>query len=65
MTAIRSPGLFDLRLPNGHAILAHGSARQRAGLAAVTVGDRLTVEMTPFDMSRGRVVGTNKTALDE
>ena len=51
--------LFRLELPNGHRILAHAAARLRPGLTRVAVGDQLTVEMTPFDMSRGRIRGWN------
>lgn len=48
-------GLFRLRLPNGHTILAHTPLRLHEQVSAAKPGDRLTVEMTPFDMSKGRV----------
>ena len=53
--------LFRLELPNGHRILAHASARLKPELARVTIGDILDVEMTPFDMSRGRIRQWKKT----
>lgn len=48
-------GLFRLELPNGHKILAHTPRRVLDEVLAVQPGDRLRVEMSPFDMSKGRV----------
>ena len=44
-----------VKLPNGHIILAHRSRRLRASAVRLDPGDRVTVQMTPFDMSRGRI----------
>lgn len=57
-------GLFHLRLPNGHTILAHTPLRLLEQVQGLEPGDRLTVEMTPFDMSKGRVKnGTKKNLI--
>lgn len=53
-------GLFHLRLPNGHTILAHTPMRLLEQVQGLEPGDRLTVEMTPFDMSKGRVKSGRK-----
>lgn len=42
-------------LPNGHRILAHRSSRLRREAAVLEPGDRVVVEMSPFDMSVGRI----------
>jgi translation initiation factor IF-1 len=51
--------LCRVELPNGHLILAHRSSRMRMNFVSLDPGDRVTVEMSPFDMSRGRI--TNRT----
>lgn len=57
-------GLFHLRLPNGHTILAHTPLRLLEQVQGLEPGDWLTVEMTPFDMSKGRVKsGTKKNLI--
>jgi len=43
-------------LPNGHQILAHRSARLRRESVALQAGDRVALEMSPYDMSVGRIV---------
>ncbi len=53
-------GLFHLKLPNGHTILAHTPLRLLEQVKEAVAGDRMTVEMTPFDMSKGRVKSLNK-----
>jgi translation initiation factor IF-1 len=54
------PGLVRLELANGHRLLAHAARREQAAVATVTVGERLTVEMSPFDMSSGRILVNRK-----
>lgn len=50
--------LFRLVLPNGHRILAHAPARLKPRLSGVMPGDKLTVQMSPYDMSTGRIIFT-------
>lgn len=42
-------------LPNGHRILAHRSSQMRMNFVRLEPGDRVTVEMSPYDMSQGRI----------
>jgi translation initiation factor IF-1 len=50
------PGLFRAELKNGHRLLAHGTRRNRAQVAELKPGDRVNLELSPFDMSKGRIV---------
>ena len=47
---------FKVKLENGHVILAHLSGIMRMNKIRILVGDSVKVEMTPYDLSRGRVV---------
>ena len=47
--------MFRVKLENEHEILAHTSGRMRKNRIRVLTGDRVTVEMTPYDLSRGRI----------
>ena len=52
--------MFRIRLDNDHEILGHTSGRMRKNRIRVLVGDRVTVEMTPYDLSKGRVIHRHK-----
>lgn len=47
--------LFKVRLDNGHEILAHISGKLRQHYIRILPGDRVTVELTPYDLTRGRI----------
>ena len=47
---------FKVRLDNGHIILAHISGRMRVNYIRLIPGDRVTVEMSPYDLTKGRIV---------
>uniref|UniRef100_A0A7C4GI09 Translation initiation factor IF-1 n=1 Tax=candidate division WOR-3 bacterium TaxID=2052148 RepID=A0A7C4GI09_UNCW3 len=47
---------FRVRLDNGHVVLAHISGRMRMHWIRILPGDRVTVELSPYDLSRGRIV---------
>jgi translation initiation factor IF-1 len=47
--------MFRVKLENGHTVLAHSSGRMRKNRIRVLEGDKVTVEMTPFDLSKGRI----------
>jgi translation initiation factor IF-1 len=49
-------GLCRVELANGHCVLAHTARRDRERLAGILPGARVKLEMTPFDMSRGRIL---------
>ena len=46
---------FRVKLENEHEILAHTSGRMRKNRIRVLAGDKVTVEMTPYDLTRGRI----------
>ena len=45
--------IFRVELPNGHRILAHTSGRVRLNFIRLSLGDKVTVEMSPYDLSKG------------
>jgi translation initiation factor IF-1 len=47
---------FRVRLANGHAILAHISGRMRVNYIRLLTGDKVLVEMSPYDLTKGRIV---------
>lgn len=49
-------GMFRVELENGHRVLAMVSGKMRMHFIRVLPGDRVTVELSPYDLTRGRVV---------
>jgi len=47
---------FKVELENGHEVLAHLSGKMRKYYIRVLLGDRVKVELTPYDLNRGRIV---------
>lgn len=47
---------FRVRLDNGHEVLAYLSGRMRKYYIRILLGDRVRVEMSPYDLTRGRIV---------
>jgi len=47
---------FRVELDNGHTLLAHLAGRMRRYYIRVLLGDRVRVELTPYDMNRGRII---------
>ena len=52
--------MFRVELENGHRILAHISGKMRMHFIRILRGDRVTVEMTPYDLTKGRIVYREK-----
>ena len=48
-------GMFRVELPNDHQVLAHVSGKIRMNFIRVLPGDRVLVELSPYDLSRGRI----------
>ena len=48
--------LFKVNLANGHEVLAHISGKMRKRWIRIAVGDKVTVEMSPYDLSKARIV---------
>lgn len=51
---------FKVRLENGHEILAHISGKLRMNYIRILPGDRVTVELSPYDLTRGRITWRKK-----
>ncbi|HIZ55713.1 MAG TPA: translation initiation factor IF-1 [Firmicutes bacterium] len=51
---------FKVELANGHQILAHISGKLRMNFIRILVGDKVTVEMSPYDLSKGRITWRSK-----
>jgi translation initiation factor IF-1 len=47
--------MFRVELDNGHVITAHISGKMRKNYIRILTGDRVTVEMTPYDLTKGRI----------
>lgn len=51
---------FQVKLANGHEILAHISGKLRMNYIRILPGDKVTVEMSPYDLSKGRITWRTK-----
>ncbi len=52
--------MFRVELENGHQVLAHISGRMRKFFIRILPGDKVTVELSPYDLTRGRIVYRSK-----
>ena len=52
--------MFKVKLENDHEVLAHTSGKLRKNRIRVLVGDKVDVEMTPYDLTKGRIVYRHK-----
>ena len=52
--------MFQVELPNGHKILAHISGKLRMNFIRILPGDKVTVQMSPYDRTRGRITWRSK-----
>jgi translation initiation factor IF-1 len=52
--------MFRVELPNGHRILAHISGKMRLNFIRILPGDKVTVEMSPYDLSKGCITYRQK-----
>ena len=48
--------MFRVKLENGHVVTAHISGKMRKNYIRILTGDKVTVELTPYDLSKGRIV---------
>ncbi|MDH5185652.1 MAG: translation initiation factor IF-1 [bacterium] len=48
--------MFRVELENGHRVLAHISGKMRMNFIRILPGDRVTVEFSPYDLNRGRII---------
>lgn len=52
--------MFQVELPKGHMILAHISGKLRMNFIRILPGDKVTLEMSPYDLTRGRITWRSK-----
>lgn len=52
--------MFSVELENGHEILAHISGKLRMNYIRILPGDKVTIEMSPYDLSKGRIIWRDK-----
>ena len=51
---------FQVKLENGHVILAHLSGKLRMNFIRIITGDKVLIEMSPYDLTKGRIVWRDK-----
>ena len=52
--------MFRVELENGHVIIAHISGRMRKNYIRILTGDKVRVELTPYDLNKGRIIFRDK-----
>jgi len=52
--------MFKVKLENGHVVLAHVSGKMRMYFIRIVPGDKVTVELSPYDLDRGRIIKREK-----
>ena len=60
VTELLPNAMFRVKLENDHEVLAHTSGRMRKNRIRVLAGDKVTVEMTPYDLTKGRITFRHK-----
>ena len=53
--------VFEVQLPNGHKVLAHVSGKMRMNYIRIYPGDKVTLELSPYDLTRGRITWRSKS----
>ena len=56
VTTVLPGTMFKVELDNGHLVLAHISGKMRKHFVLLTVGDRVRMEISPYDLSKARIV---------
>ena len=52
--------MFQVELENGHKVLAHISGKLRQNFIRILPGDKVTLELSPYDLSKGRIIWRDK-----
>ena len=52
--------MFRVELPNGHKVLAHVSGKMRMNFIRILPGESVTLELSPYDLTRGRIIRREK-----
>ena len=53
--------MYTVRLENGHEVLAHISGKMRKNFIRITTGDKVTLQISPYDLSKGRITYRHRT----
>ncbi len=53
--------MYRVKLENGHELLAHISGKMRKHFIKITTGDKVTVEISPYDLTKGRITYRHRT----
>lgn len=53
--------MYRVRLENGHEVLAHISGKMRKFFIKIAAGDRVSLEISPYDLTKGRIIYRHKT----
>ena len=57
--------MFQVELENGHRVLAHISGKLRQNFIRILPGDKVTLELSPYDLSKGRIIWRDKQKIQE
>lgn len=60
VTEVLPNAMFRVKLENDHEILAHSAGKMRKNRIRVLIGDHVIVEMTPYDLTKGRIIFREK-----
>ncbi len=60
VTEVLPNAMFRVKLENNHEILAHSAGKMRKNRIRVLIGDKVVVEMTPYDLTKGRIIFREK-----
>lgn len=60
VTEAKPNAVFQVKLPNGHSITAHISGKLRMNFIRILPGDRVTIELSPYDLTKGRITWRGK-----
>lgn len=60
VTEVLPSAMFRIELENGHKILAYPRGKMRKYFIRIIVGDRVSIELSPYDLSRGRIIYRQK-----
>jgi translation initiation factor IF-1 len=55
VTKVLPATMYRVKLENGHELLGHISGKMRKNFIKITTGDRVTVELSPYDLTKGRI----------
>ena len=60
VTKVLPATMYKVKLENGHEVLAHISGKMRKFFIKIAIGDKVTVEISPYDLSKGRITYRHK-----